>query len=264
MRVWAPSTALSSALRTTTSLRMTGGLKLWNPTVSPVPTSRKGGETWGTRHLALSTWHLAFGQDRAIEQRARALRSFAGTGEDAPAYILHIYLYRSRLAEEVPGFAIFFPAGAGAVDVGIEAQAAGGSEVFDGDHVPGFLRDDVGDESIDFVGGVADFAAAVDGVDGLHVVSAGAEGGGAFELDAPEAAAGVEDEVVALAVAPGFGDDETFFGGFEQESGFGELSGALGVGARPGDFARRDGRRRVLHGHTPEFLKDRCKEKGAA
>ena|SRR5580692_11628706 len=41
--VWGPSAALSSALRTTTSLRMTGGVESWNPCLA------KARETWGTR-----------------------------------------------------------------------------------------------------------------------------------------------------------------------------------------------------------------------
>ena len=59
------------------------------------------------------------------------------------------------------------------------------------------------------------------GVGGLDLVSVGVEGLGAFDLDAPGARAGVEDEVVTLAVAPGLGDGVSEAGGFDYESGFG-------------------------------------------
>ncbi len=71
--------------------------------------------------------------------------------------------------------------------------------------------------------------ASIDGADGLDVVSAGAERGGAFYLDTPEARAVVENEVVALAVGPGFSDAESQAGGFEEEGGFGKVSGLGGV-----------------------------------
>ena len=63
----------------------------------------------------------------------------------------------------------------------------------------------------------------------MDVVSTGAERRGAFYLDTPEARAVVEDEVVALAVGPGFGDAESQAGGFEEEGGFGKVSGLGGV-----------------------------------
>ena len=47
----------------------------------------------------------------------------------------------------------------------------------------------------------------------------------------------IENEVVALAVAPGFGDAKSQAGGFEQEGGLGKFSFALGVDAL--DLARR-------------------------
>jgi hypothetical protein len=131
--------------------------------------------------------------------------------------------------QEVPGFAVLFPAGSFAIDIGIEAEAFAGRKGFDGQDVPDVEGDDVGGEDVDVVGGVGDFALSVDAVAGLHVVAAGAQDFGALELHAPEAGAGVEDEVVALAVSPGVGDVEAEGFGFEQEGGFGEFSGALGV-----------------------------------
>jgi hypothetical protein len=94
-----------------------------------------------------------------------------------------------------------FEAGAGA-SLGIEAEAFAGGEGFDGEDVPDVKRDDVGEEDVDIVDGVGGFSGLI-GVDGLDIVSAGAHGGGALDLSAPEALAGVEDEVVTFAVAPG-------------------------------------------------------------
>ena len=68
----------------------------------------------------------------------------------------------------------------------------------------------------------------------MDLVAIVVQGLGTFDLDAPDAAAGVEDEVVTLAVAPGLGDGESQAGGFDYEGGFGELSGALGVGMLAG------------------------------
>ena len=145
-----------------------------------------------------------------------------------------------RLLEEVPGFAVGFPARAFAGDAGIEAEAGGTGYDVDGEDVPGVQRDDVSDEDVDIFGGVGDFAFSVSTVDGLNVVAAGAQDFGAFELHAPEAGAGVEDEVVALAVSPGFGGVEAEGSGFEHEGGFGEFSGTLGVAGNELGFCRAD------------------------
>ena len=98
----------------------------------------------------------------------------------------------------------------------------------------------MGDEDVDVFGGVGDFSFAVGAVDRLNVVAAGAQDFGAFELHAPEAGAGVEDEVVALAVSPGFGGVEAQGSGFEHEGGFGEFSGALGVAGNELGFGPAD------------------------
>ena len=134
------------------------------------------------------------------------------------------------MLEEVPGFVELFEAGTASADVafGIEAEAGAFGEGVGGDYVPEVEREDVGDEDVDVGGGVVAFFLLV-GVGGLDLVSVGVEGFGAFDLDAPGARAGVEDEVVALAVAPGLGDGVSESGGFEDEGGFGALSGALGV-----------------------------------
>jgi hypothetical protein len=72
----------------------------------------------------------------------------------------------------------------------------------------------------------------IDVVGGAGFVGVGAEAFGAFGLDAPEAGAVVDDEVVAFAVSPGLGDGELEAEGAGEEGGFGALAGALGVGAR--------------------------------
>ena len=177
----------------------------------------------------------------------------------------------------MPGLAIVLEARAFASALRIEAEAFAGREGLDGEHVPDIERDDVGDKNVNVVGGVNHLALSVDRVDGLDVVTAGAHDFGALELDAPEAAGGgvvagvvvvrvvvmrigavrvfamrivvmgvvvmgieavrIENEVVALAVAPGFGNTKAKAGGFEQEGGLGEFSFALGVDAL--DLARR-------------------------
>jgi hypothetical protein len=106
----------------------------------------------------------------------------------------------------------------------------GGGADFDGDDVPDVEGDDVGGEEVGVFAGVGDVL-AVDVVGGAGFVSVGAEAFGAFGLDAPEAGAVVDDEVVALAVSPGLGDGEVKAEGAGQEGGFGALPGALGVGA---------------------------------
>src|ERR1700722_8031393 len=131
--------------------------------------------------------------------------------------------------QEVPGFAVPFPAGALALVVWVKTQALVGGEVFYGQDVPGVEGDDVDCEDVDVVGGVDDFAFAVDGVDGLNVVAAGAENFGAFQLHAPETGAGGYDKVIALAVSPGLGDAEAQGFCLEHEGGFGKFSGALAV-----------------------------------
>lgn len=76
-----------------------------------------------------------------------------------------------------------FEAGAAASAGGVEAEAGVSGEGGDGEDIPDIQRDYVRDQGVDVAGGVDDFAALVGGVDGLDVVSAGALGGGAFDLD---------------------------------------------------------------------------------
>ena len=91
----------------------------------------------------------------------------------------------------------------------------------------------MGGYEVDVAFGV-DGAGVAYGVGGAGFVGSGAEGVGAFDLDAEEVNRGlrtvVEDEVVALAVSPGLADGEAALAGLVEEGGFGTLSGALGVG----------------------------------
>src|ERR1700685_689786 len=102
----------------------------------------------------------------------------------------------------MPGFAVLFPAGAFAGDVGIEAEAGGLLDGCDGQDVTDIYGQDVGDQEVDVVGGVGHFALAVDAVNGLDVVAAGAEDFGAFELYAPQAGGGADGYVGARAALP--------------------------------------------------------------
>ena len=114
----------------------------------------------------------------------------------------------------------------GFVGVGIEAGAFAMANGLDGNDVPDVFGDDVGDEEIDFGGGV-DGAAGPGGFDavaGFEIASGG------FDLNAEEAVAEGDDGVVALAVSPREADAEAEVGGAGQESGFGGLSATLAGG----------------------------------
>src|SRR6266404_5965761 len=110
--------------------------------------------------------------------------------------------------EQPPGYAAALEARSLFAAVRIEPQIFARRESFDREHVPEIEGHDVGDDAIDVVGGEGDhFALHVDiGMDG---VAALALVGGGAHLHAPEASAGVEDVVVAVAVSPGLGHAET-------------------------------------------------------
>jgi len=133
--------------------------------------------------------------------------------------------------QEAPGFAVAFEVGAGGVaGVGIEADAFAVSDGFDGDDVPDIFGDDVGDEEVDFGGGVDGVAGSggADAVSGLGVAAGG------FDLDAEEAGAAADDGVVAFTVSPGDADAEAEAGGAGQEGGFGGFAAALAGGSGDG------------------------------
>lgn len=96
-----------------------------------------------------------------------------------------------------------------------------------------------GDE-IDFAGRVRDVTVAAV----LHLVAKVAITFGALDLHAPESAAPVDDDVVALAFAPGLGDAQAEVGGAGEERGLSGFAEALA--ARLGDSLDFDSLFRAL------------------
>lgn len=159
--------------------------------------------------------------------------------------------------EVVPGFAVGVVEAGEAAAFGAEQKAGLAEDVREGEDEPGIFGDDVGGDEIDFGELVGD-GASVDAAVGVDVVEAVEQLGGGFDLDADEAGAravekqvprlgslspgfggdngcemgGVEDDVVAFAVAEGLGDAEAVAGGGEGEGEFGDFSAAFG-----GEFA---------------------------
>ena len=125
------------------------------------------------------------------------------------------------LAEQVPCVEVLVELGLAAAHGKVNVQAV--SEDADGQNVPAFHRVDVGDEEVDLLGGV--WAGAVPG--NTNLVSR-LLAPNRLHLDAPEEVAGVEDEVVVVAISPGLGDAEAERDGFTHESEFGHFSFALG------------------------------------
>jgi hypothetical protein len=133
--------------------------------------------------------------------------------------------------EVVPGVAILLEACVARATVRVEAQRGARGQGVGGNEVPDVERENVSGEEVDVVGGEVTLALA-NAISGLDFVSADGLGGGGFDLHAPEAGAGVDDEVVAFAVAPGLGDADLAELGGVEEGGLGEFSDALRV--RPG------------------------------
>ena len=126
----------------------------------------------------------------------------------------------------MPGFAEAFEAAALFASVGIEPEIFAVGE-FDGHDVPEIEGDDVGDDGVHFAGGERDHLffdvnVGVDGVSAMGLIF------GRADLNAPEANAGVEDEVVAVGVSPGLGDAEAEADGLAHEGEFSEFSAAFG------------------------------------
>ena len=65
------------------------------------------------------------------------------------------------------------------------------------------------------------------GVESVAAVLSGGVGG--FNLDTEKTASGFDDEVVAVAFTPGFGDAEAEAGSLVEKSGFGDFAAALAV-----------------------------------
>jgi hypothetical protein len=160
-------------------------------------------------------------------------------------------------AEVVPGFAVgVVDAGDAAAD-GAEHQADLAEDMRKWEDEPGVFGDDIGGDEIDFGESVRDDA-SVEAAARVDAIEAVDELRGGFDLHADEARAsterrvvrakrvflagavrrevvfqrivykGIEDDVVAFAVAEGFGDTEAVAGGGESESEFRNLSAALG------------------------------------
>ena len=135
-----------------------------------------------------------------------------------------------------PGFAVDFadPAARGSLREEVKLRVLFSYRY--GDYIPQSFGDNINGEEIDFAGGIAAIIASafnrVVRIDKTH---------GGFDLDAPEFFAGVEDEVVALAVSPDTGDAEAEDGGFGEESGFGGLAMRLTRGEADGMDCGNDG-----------------------
>jgi len=145
----------------------------------------------------------------------------------------------TRTIEEAPGFAVFFEHGAGLTAcVGIEADAFAVCDGRDGNDVPEVFRDDVGDEEIDFGGGV-DLAV---GSGGFDAVAGFRVAGGGFDLHAEESAVEFDDRIVAVAVSPRKADAESEVGGAREKGGLGGFSTTFAGGDCDGvdgdDFLR--------------------------
>ncbi len=133
----------------------------------------------------------------------------------------------------MPGFAEFAVEAGFWIVLGIEQEADAAFQVGYWDDVPGFFGDYVDDEEIDLILFIGD-GALVEAAAGVDVVEALVEIAGGFYLDAPEAGAGVENEVVTVAVAVRLGNFEAAQDGGELEEEFGKLSATLGFVAAGG------------------------------
>src|SRR6185312_15729345 len=136
------------------------------------------------------------------------------------------FYFSSLLFQQTPGFAEAFEAASLLAAVGIEPEVFAIRKL-DGHDVPEIERDDVGDDGVHLAGGERDHG-FLDVDVGVHGVSAMGLIFGGADLHAPEAAAGVEDEVVAVGVSPGLGDAEAEAVGLANEGGPGLFPGGLG------------------------------------
>lgn len=100
----------------------------------------------------------------------------------------------------------------------------------DRDHVPGEVGSGAGDQEIDLIRGVNFLGPLM--VRGADKVGAVAGAVGRPYLHAPQAAAGIQDEVVWFAIAVGLGYGEAEFGRLEKEGQFGDFA-LLFIGTAP-------------------------------
>ena len=122
-------------------------------------------------------------------------------------------------------------------------------EQINGEYVPEIEGHDVGDEKVDVVGSVDRVVVAAASMEGVAAVLTSRVCG--LNLDAVEVSAGLDDEIVRVAVAPGFGDAESEAGGFVKKGGFGEFAAAFAIDA---GCLHRQNKRRGLVAHAWTFL----------
>ena len=161
-----------------------------------------------------------------------------GTGEAVPSRSDAVRVLRT---EVFPGFTVFFVARHAALAGGEDFYASDGEEYLNRHHVPDVVRHDVADQEINVSGRIGPAGDVAAGVEGVSVDRARV---GGLDLHPPAMAAGIEDEVVAVALSPGLGHAVTEAGGFVEESGFGNLAATLGRemhGGWRGAVARRGG-----------------------
>jgi len=130
-----------------------------------------------------------------------------------------------RSAERVPSLAEGFEAAAAVGVLRIEREPLLRGEGLDRNDVPGAGGDDVNGQDVDFCGSVGALGATGREVASADEVSALVEPAGGFDLDAPQLAAGVEDEVVRF-VADGLADEKAKGGRFLGEEQFDEFATA--------------------------------------
>jgi hypothetical protein len=128
--------------------------------------------------------------------------------------------------EEVPGFfvAIEFAVAAAVFAMWREQNVSLSHGCCGGNDVPGIGGDDVGGDEIELIGGVGNsvggYAAAV-GVPAATL--------GALDLDAQEASAMLDGEVVRGSVSPGLGDAKAVLGGAGHKAQLGPFTPRFGV-----------------------------------
>ena len=148
-----------------------------------------------------------------------------------------------------PGLAVLFmPKMTAAAGGNIHLTARRGKG--NGNHVPEIFRHDMSDDEVDFRGGVCLLVAP-----GFHDVTGAVGAPGRFDLNPPELLAGIEDEIVALAFSPGFGDAET------EASGFGEKGGFRGFAMRFGRGEADGMNLRDAFGRGPSWLAENEKRR---
>jgi hypothetical protein len=118
---------------------------------------------------------------------------------------------------EAPGFAVLLVVAA-AGSARWEKEQAFLFDLIDRDYVPDVDGDEVGDKHVDLPGCVERLLVATAVC--LQIIVAVVIVASRLDLDTPQALAGIEDEVIAFAVTPGFDDSETEAGGFVEESEF--------------------------------------------